>query len=98
MADDEADGTRLPLGGAPLHLRLYVAAAVTVLAMPSKVLVMVDENGRFRGKTHALDCSHAQTWAAQGHGDGYGPRPYQLVAAYVVPEHVGRCSFCGGGR
>lgn len=64
----------------------------------AKVLVMVDRQGRMWGKTHAPECAHAQTWATQGHGHGYGPRPYQLVDASSVPPHVGRCSFCGGGR
>jgi hypothetical protein len=59
---------------------------------------MVDADGKMRGKSHAQDCKHAQTWAAQGHGQGYGPRPYKLIAASAVPGWIGRCSFCGGGR
>jgi hypothetical protein len=59
---------------------------------------MVDERGRMCSKTHAPDCAHAQTWAEQGHGNGYGPRPYELVEASSAPDRIGRCSFCGGGR
>ena len=66
--------------------------------MTTKVLVMLDAHGRMRGKSHAPECAHAQTWGVQGHGQGYGPRPYKLVEATSVPDTIGRCRFCGGGR
>jgi hypothetical protein len=50
-----------------------------------------DKNDRPRGKTHALDCHMIDTfhWAK---GD------YRKVDVTDIPDYVGRCGFCGGGR
>jgi hypothetical protein len=50
-----------------------------------------DENDRRRGKTHALDCHIIDSfhWAKGA---------YRKVDVTDIPDHVGRCGFCGGGR
>jgi hypothetical protein len=50
-----------------------------------------DETNRPRGKTHALDCHMFESfhWVKGG---------YRKVTVDEIPDDVGRCGFCGGGR
>jgi hypothetical protein len=50
-----------------------------------------DRTDRPRGKTHALDCHMIDSfhWVKED---------YRRVSVDLIPAHVERCGFCGGGR
>lgn len=59
---------------------------------PRQVLVLWDEDrDRPGGKTHDLNCHRID-------GFHWVTSPYRKVDVTEIPDSVGRCGFCGGGR
>lgn len=56
------------------------------------VLVILPQEGRGYGASHALDCHWALGVAASGRS------VFATVPVEDVPAHVARCTRCGGGR
>lgn len=57
----------------------------------NKVWTLMNDDGSYRGKTHAYDCYMFRSFTWQ-------KSEYVQVDAKDIPDNVGRCGFCGGGR